>query len=648
MLPSTASFRLAFLALVLAASACSGNDDVNNCTSDVECPAGQECVRGLCVAQDLSCSAIQPCPSGFSCCGGTCNPSSCCAFDRDCEDGWCNAGVCVDGPRPNCDVDTPCTDGTCLSIIGRCVECLDSNECSDGRICNLSNECQLPGGCALEDNCSAQGQVCDVETGNCRPCAAQVECGERACIGGVCQSCQTDTQCGPARNCVAGACVNAFGASCSSTSDCTEGLICAPDGRCDACRLPGECPGGAPCVDGRCQTSVGIGCSSDSQCNPPATVCQGSSCVAGCANGSCGVGSSCDLNTGRCVPTTAGSLPLGEDCAAHNDCNTDYCRSIILGGGQVETVCTQSCVRVEDCPVGTVCVTLGDGDVCLPTSLIGTAPYDLPPGATCTDDFISTQCASGFCDSRTNRCIQTCARDDDCTAVDPSYVCVYRNLIGIDANDDGFVNPQDGAEFQGWAALCQPPLLFGRSPGAQCVDDGEITIDHDRCLNGFCVQTPDFFTTPSCAVGCCTPEDCSFGRPICKPIDMWDGIRITREDAPSEPYGFQKSCLWREYAGTKGAGETCSSNEECESEMCIKGASGVGRCTQTCCRPSDCAGFAWSVGCRTPVTNLSTAEDDGVFDPFFDENWLAMGREIVAVDFSDERAVGVTSICMPQ
>jgi type IV pilus assembly protein PilP len=40
---------------------------------------------------------------------------------------------------------------------------------------------------------------------------------------------------------------------------------------------------------------------------------------------------------------------------------------------------------------------------------------------------------------------------------------------------------------------------------------------------------------------------CSPSAPICKPLDVWDGLR----QGTSEPYGFQKVCLFREFTGQK-------------------------------------------------------------------------------------------------
>ncbi|MEM6533758.1 MAG: hypothetical protein AAF654_14135 [Myxococcota bacterium] len=629
------------LALLLAVG-CSSDPQTTNCTINDDCGPTQSCARGICVETDLSCSATNPCPGGQSCCGGICSATGCCEVDQDCTDGWCDDGVCVDGSRPQCSTANPCEDGICLTVLSRCVECVDSSDCGPGRVCTLGNQCEVPGTCALNGNCGNQGLVCDSETGNCRPCVARVECGDLACIQGTCAACTGANDCGTNRNCVDGRCVNAPGAACQSDFDCTDGLICSPADTCEACQLASECPnpGTQSCTLGRCVSTDGD-CTQDNDCSPPDTICSGGSCRSGCQSSGCATGETCDPLTGRCLPFSVGTLPIGQECTDETDCASNVCWPVRLSPTVVEAVCTKTCVRTRDCPTDFVCATLGDAAICLPKRIVnGNAPYNRLPGDACTDGFISDQCKSGFCDQATNRCIETCATDADCAEVDDNYVCTHRNTVGNDINGDDLLSAN---EIFGFGSLCQPPVLLGRANGAECIDNGQIDIDHTVCSSNFCAQTPDFFTTARCATGCCTPADCPGNLPICKPIDLWDGVR----DDVSEPFGFQRTCLWTEYEGTKRLGEVCLSDAECESEICARGDSGIARCSQTCCRPTDCSGLSWSVGCRTPLTNGPTSVDDQLFDPNFDENRGALGRRLIT-SVTTAAASGLTTFCMPE
>ncbi|MEM6730858.1 MAG: hypothetical protein AAF658_04845 [Myxococcota bacterium] len=626
------------MSVLIWTGACSSSGVDNTCSSDIECPTGNSCVNALCVPTDLSCSATNPCPSGQSCCGGTCTTTSCCSFDQDCANGWCSDGICIDGARPQCSANMPCDSGNCLEIVGRCVECTGSNDCLDGRVCTLANQCELPGNCSVDNTCSSQGLVCDAQTGNCRPCVSRIECGDLACSNGSCQACTGPADCGTNRSCVLGRCVNAPGAACTTDANCTDGLICAPNNTCDACQLSSECPGSASCIGGRCN-AINAACAADGNCNPPNTICSAGSCVVGCSTSGCPGQELCNPLTGRCQATGSGSLPLGVDCTTHGSCESGVCYPLDLtgDGASLTTVCSQSCVTTTDCPDSFVCVTLGDGNYCLAKSLVGNRPWNLPPGASCTDGFKSDVCKSGFCDPASNRCIETCATDADCTDVDDSFVCVHRNIVGTDANDDLFL---DRDEIEGFTSLCQPPLFLGDENLSVCTEGL-----HDGCARGFCVQTPDQIFNPICAQGCCTPNDCTAQRPICKPIDMWDGLAVSGD---GDPRGYQRTCLWTEYAGTKAIGESCMSDDECASEICAMGANG-GRCSHTCCRASDCSSYAWSVGCRTPI-GLSVVS--GLNDPNFGELVRSLGRQFINGEplppVQDPRAAAATTMCVPE
>ncbi len=268
-----------------------------------------------------------------------------------------------------------------------------------------------------------------------------------------------------------------------------------------------------------------------------------------------------------------------------------------------------------------------------------------PAGGTFDDIFQSKTCASEYCNGTNGTCYASCGDDDDCAAAGATDVCVLRRLVMNDKNGDGTVEEAKYA----FTALCEPKQTSLLAPGAVCVGYGQQPTDHDHnnCQTGYCVQTPDFTRIARCAEGCCTPSDCTPDSPICKPIDVWDGLRQGGADDP-QPYGFQKVCLYREFAGTKALGATCTQNSECASEICAQGPSGASVCTQTCCTNTDCAGFSWSSGCRPPFYNApESTGQESVADPDqeFTQIVHALGRNIYP---DGGTSFGVAPICFPR
>lgn len=631
--------------VAVALAACGGSHRAkNSCSRDQECGDGRACVGGYCVDAPRTCTSIDPCPSGYNCCGGTCTASQCCVADFDCASGYCETGVCKSGARPQCNATTPCANGRCLSTIGQCVECLYTDDCDIGLVCSAQHTCVQAGGCTAQA-CAATGLICAPEEGGCRPCLTTAECGNLVCAqNGVCSSCTSAAQCGANRDCEDGVCVAAPGTPCATTTDCADGLVCKQVGiakQCEPCINTTECGSSKTCQlpQGRCVPNGGTTCQADTQCNPPTTVCSAGTCGAGCTTGSCRDTEICNPTTGRCVPFSDGDLVLGQACDAHSDCLTNICWPIATDAG-VEKLCSQTCNTHADCPQDYVCGELGDGNLCVHKShpALPTGNYNVAPGGACSGGFESTTCVSAYCNTVRGQCMEMCGRDADCKTVDASFACIMRWPVGDDFNQNGTYELE---ELAGFTELCHPPLFQGLPNGSIC-----STGNHDVCASGMCAQTPNLFVQASCANPCCTPADCTTSGSICKPLDTFDGIRAD-EDIGVIPYSFQKVCLWKEFSGTKELGDTCASNADCKSEICVAGPSGVKRCTQTCCRNADCLGFSWAQACRPPFANSSSVVDDSVADANFIDVATALGRE--SAGLAGFGTVGaVTTLCMPK
>ena len=104
---------------------------------------------------------------------GTGCPFRQCATDADCADAdFCNGtetcvnGICLPGTNPCA------ADETCDEVNDVCVTppCESDEDCAEGEVCNLdTGECEpAPSGCTSDADC-AEGEFCDVVTGDCFP-----------------------------------------------------------------------------------------------------------------------------------------------------------------------------------------------------------------------------------------------------------------------------------------------------------------------------------------------------------------------------------------------------------------------------------------------------------------------------------------------
>lgn len=118
------------------------------CTDDQDCPSGQVCIDGECVAATPTpigyCTDNEDCPEGQVCVDNRCvtatptqTPIGYCTDNDDCPDGQ----VCIDN---RCTAFTPTPIGYCT----------DDTDCPDGQVC-VDNMCTTPkrkggGGCSCE------------------------------------------------------------------------------------------------------------------------------------------------------------------------------------------------------------------------------------------------------------------------------------------------------------------------------------------------------------------------------------------------------------------------------------------------------------------------------------------------------------------
>lgn len=184
-------------------------------------------------------------------------------------------------PKPECEVDSECTEGKICGPGGRCTAaCKADADCSAPRTC-LAGACVLPtGSCERDGDCAATA-LCGLGS-RCLPrCASATDCGvNEACVGGACTSvssgaCRFNSECPAAQACVQGRCAE----SCLEDRDCSFGTtcqssVCAP--RAPECIVSADCATGRACSpQGACVTA----CTADANCAATGEACSAGACV---------------------------------------------------------------------------------------------------------------------------------------------------------------------------------------------------------------------------------------------------------------------------------------------------------------------------------------------------------------------------------
>ena len=356
------------------------------CEDDTDCGFGENCgAAGVCVASfcGIDCSLdASVCEEGHACFnvgdGAQCLPLRLSCTDR------CAGVECAEGE--NCDDQT----GECVeSEVGACGTPCDSHaECGGYDDLCLSI---IPGG----------GQQCYYRCGDERApcpigyaCFNQVIAGQSFCIPNAsaleCGDC-TETSCPEGEECRPpfGEC-HADPAECAfDDRDCADGTVCnIGEERCEPVGLDCtfedgffecgigtmSCTAAAAGLAGECEENCGGACPDDR------SACLGYHGVIGrvCASDTEGGAHTC----GRLMQTTN---PIGRPCTADGDPRdpalcfgvTDYC--LEDAATDIPGFCTTECSDGE-CPVGSTCEAVGDGQYCVPEPCGCMAPIDLDEG----------------------------------------------------------------------------------------------------------------------------------------------------------------------------------------------------------------------------------------------------------------------------
>ncbi|MBI2391626.1 MAG: hypothetical protein HYV09_18705 [Deltaproteobacteria bacterium] len=428
---------------------CAAGACATSCTGDASCVSTHYCVSGACVPRKPA-GAGQACTAGRECVGG------------NCVDGYCCTAACA-GQCEAC--NEPGKLGTCSAVTGAprgtrtaCAGVGVGTTC--GHQCNGVNRtaCQYP---PADARCSVNGCTDGIEThasfcdgaGKCND--VPKSCGAYKCDAVGCKSvCTSKTDCVAGFTCTLGVCValDGLGKDCTDASTCATGScvdgVCCGTASCDAgssCAVTGKkgtctklsgatCATGAECATGSCVD--GVCC--DSACDGQCQACDVPGSVGKCSPVSGephGTRAKCDSGGGdvckalacdgskdviKCVGFVAGPTT---ECRASSCSGSTFVPAGVCGAGTCPAPEPKSCAPYACDAKGCLTTCAGNdqcaaGNVCKDAACV--------PGATCSDDGLSsvskegtTSCSPYRCGGD-GRCPTTCVGSDQCA---PGFVC---------------------------------------------------------------------------------------------------------------------------------------------------------------------------------------------------------------------------------
>jgi len=191
------------------------------CLGQGDCPQGQVCETGLCVAACVDnddCDGMQTCDVS-----GRCIEPAGCGSDDDCAGRRvCEHGACL---LPDCQLHADCGAEACVDR--RCeagvpAECGDGEPCPGNQLCSDRGTCVLDADCDEDADCPGSAPICDEPTSECvgcrdnDDCAGAELCRERRCA--YLGFCEDDDECPGTRAC-------GDGGECEPADDCEDDLF---------------------------------------------------------------------------------------------------------------------------------------------------------------------------------------------------------------------------------------------------------------------------------------------------------------------------------------------------------------------------------------------------------------------------------------
>lgn len=379
---------------------------------------------------------------------------------------------------------------------------------------------------------------------------------------------------------------------CESDEDCPEGTICAADRSGGevrtVCLEPNE-EGGA----------VGESCSDDADCR--ANLCLDGVCTKPCARPV-----QCMKDGWTCDSATV-------DAEDGSSTEINVC----------QPAPAKECESDEDCPEGDRCVAERGTD-----EIEFTCGEPNPDGGSVGDSCSSdSECTHNLCVDGT--CAPPCGRREHCSGAD-GFRCETTSVDLDNGNSDSAsicVPPRPcdvkdecrvdevcyvQRDRTDAAGICRDPNPGGGSLGENCQGDGQ-------CAANLCY---DSRFRKICSVPCEDENDCPASGFQCEETEIADGSGGTRTEkicVPSPPKscdiqadcdegrscaivveadgsGLESVCI--PDPGGVGTGNSCSDDEDCNSQLCLDG-----NCADPCLNRSQCA--------NDQVCSTKTIEKDG-------------------------------------
>ena len=558
-----------------------------SCACDIQCVLSDDC------ADNPNAPELPPCHR-YKCDEGTCTTkaddsldnSPCSASDPCLGNGLCSAGECDAqpiecGPCSTCtatsDTEYECQAASALNA-APCDDgdgCTESDVCSDGQCAGVPLDCTGFDGQCVVGAC-ANG-TCFQEAANAgNPCDDGVACTQdEVCTDGACTSpnpctCSTSTDCDDGLTCTTGVCTNG---SCSFPVD----TGCAIDG---LCVTEGEANAANGCLicDSARSTNTwsAVVCDDDNACTDDAcTIGDGSCTFTPDDTNVCNDGEACSSDDacvdGACIGTVACLVDTDCNAQAPPACQRWVCQDCAC---VAEVDATQNGTSCDD---GLFCT---GGDQCAAGTCQGTFDTDCSGAG-------DGKCKQGVCDEGAGACLAV-NRDAgvSCEDGDPCIVgetCSAQGVCDGELKDCSFL---DGACTTGTcnSGTCVPVV----SPAADC-DDAEDCTTGDTCTaTGACEGVWD-----SANCGCNDDNTCSGLTDTCNT----GRCNLDTNECYKEPSGQGDAC---DDGDPCTAGDACSSAGTCQGTpyFCDDGKS----CTSDSC---DGAG-----GCLTELDEGDCIIDD--------------------------------------
>ena len=500
----------------------SGNATGATCAISNDCPAGQICSAGVCVAKSTGDIAVNfdssvPDAGGTKPDGTTKDDSGTPGTDATTQPDTST------GPNlacQACKVDADCGDASyqCITLLNgtfcakKCStvgECPAAFKCDKADTKAANNNCLPPNyscdGCLVTpcdpgQSCVASTGQCAVVKQQCDSCNSQLDCADglkcvqigsagKVCAptcdgGGACPDNSTCQKTVVGNICAYQASTCCYGANCTVASACSSCADKCFGGACVACLNDGQCPGGT--CDANSHTCITSGAC---QAPTPIKLADGT-CVECTSDTHCGsstVGPKCDLSTHKCAATSASN-----QCAA---CVAPYPGCVQLNG-------TWSCVECTtdaDCAAKNAGTCNGTTYTCKGTVSGGTGPTsgNCKSDADCQNAGTTTFTLA--CDTSSGLCYDTTGQCDNisafCNSAKGSSCVQASSIPGLPTGTGTGANPGVGT------CSCASSAAAGGGENAIC-----------KLLAPTCDCTADPNSTACCTGSpfgsCCPGSSC--------------------------------------------------------------------------------------------------------------------------------------------